>query len=353
MTLPAFEGIAWRDVLARCRQDQSAQIWSSTASLAGRTVAIECDDRLLFDDFFAAFGGTPPAAAKTSAGAFVSASIRAGSDGSEYGSMLLRKNGHPQPVDDVFFGLSFPECPFESGRSADGLWTEVWTRGERPIFAYRDDVSLFRKTAEGWRAKLISVLYRGSLRLRDDLIFFHASALSITGKGVLLVGRKKSGKSTTALALAARGHSVLADSCACYAPATGQLVPFRRPVGIREGPRARAVDEALARTGVRGVQRDESLRVDLATLLPVSNAVSVPADAIFFLREFAPQTRIEALKNDAAELANLRPIYSSFANAPHTQRVFELIRLLSHARLYALWPGNPDEAARSIEEVIA
>ena len=66
----------------------------------------------------------------------------------------------------------------------------------------------------------------------------------------------------------------------------------------------------------------------------------------------AEVTRIEPLKNAAAELANLRPIYSSFANAPHTQRVFELIRLLSRARLYALWPGHPDEAARAIEEVV-
>jgi len=75
--------------------------------------------------------------------------------------------------------------------------------------------------------------------------------------------------------------------------------------------------------------------------------------AIFFLRGFAPTTRIEVLKNDAAEMPNLRPIYSSFANAPHTQRAFELIRLLSRARLYALWPGDPDQTAGAIEEVMA
>ena len=155
------------------------------------------------------------------------------------------------------------------------------------------------------------------------------------------------------LALAARGHEILADSCACYEPATGKLIPFRRPVGIREGPRSRAVDEALARNEVRGVQRDLSFRVDLATLMPAKESGSVSADAIFFLKGFEPVTRIDKLRNDAEELPNLRTIGSSFANAPHTQRIFELIRLLSRARLYGLFPGHPDEAARKIEDTLS
>ena len=353
MTPQLSSTLAWDGLLAGCSRDDAAQRWSSTALLAERTVAIDCDDRALFDDFFAAFGGTPPMDEPAPSDAFVCAIIRAGSADSEYGRMSLRKNGRPQSIDEVFFGLSFPDCPFESGTSADGIWKEVWVPGERPLFVYRDDVCLFRKSAAEWRTKLLSVLYRGALRLRDDLIFFHASALSVSGRGALIVGRKKGGKSTTALALAARGHAILADSCACYAPATGELVPFRRPVGIREGPRARAVDDALAIKAVRSVQRDESVRVDVATLLPDRDSGSVPVSTIFFLRGFAAAPKIERLPNDAAELANLRPIYSSFANAPHTQRVFELIRLLSRARLYALWPGDPDETALSIEETMA
>ena len=318
--------------------------------LAEREVAIDCDDDALFDDFFAAFGGVPRVLLRESPQAFVSATILAGDPAADFGCMRLRRNGQPHAVDDVFFGLTLPDCPFES--RAEGAWTEVSMPGEPVLFAYRDDVCLFRKSHPEWRPKLLTVLYRGALRLRDDVIFFHASALSVAGRGVLIIGRKMSGKSTTSLALAARGHAILADSCACYAPATGQLIPFRRPVGIREGPRSRAVDEALARMDVRGVQRDSSYRVDLTTLLPAKESGPVPADVIFFLRGFAPTPRIERLKNDGAELPNLRPIYSSFANAPHTQRVFELIRLLSRARLYGLWPGDPDETAQSMEEIL-
>ena len=353
MPSPVTRAISYDAILARCRQVEPDHVWSSSTSLADRVVAVDCDDRALFDDFFAAFGGTPPEETVISDDAFVRATIRAGSDDSEYGCMWLRRNGSPHPVDDVFFGLTFPDCPFESGMSEDGLWTQVWMPGEAPLFAYRQDYCLFRKSRDDWRTKLLTLLYRGALRLRDDLIFFHASALAIAGRGLLIVGRRKAGKSTTALALAARGHAILADSCACYAPATGELVPFRRPVGIREGPKSWAIGEALSTRTVRSVERDESVRVDLASLLPDTPSSSVPASAIFFLRGFAPKTEIERLKNDAAEIPNLRPIYSSFANAPHTQRVFELIRLLSSARLYALWPGDPDQTARSIEEVMA
>ncbi|HKB80184.1 MAG TPA: hypothetical protein VKH35_10740 [Thermoanaerobaculia bacterium] len=352
MPSPVIAAFDYDDLLAHCTRHQPDRVWSSTAVLAEQTVALDSDDRALFDDFFAAFGGTAPVEGPPTQDTFVSATIRAGADESEFGCMWLRKRGLPQTNDDVFFGLSFPDCPFESGPSEDERWMQVWLPGEPPLFAFRDDVCLFRKSREDWRIKLLTLLYRGSLRLRDDLIFFHASALSIGGRGILIVGRRKAGKSTTSLALAARGHAILADSCACYAPATGELVPFRRPVGIREGPRAKLIDQALAVASPRAVERDESLRVDVATLLPENESGPVPASAIFFLRGFAPETKLLSLANDGRELANLRPIYSSFANAPHTQRVFELIRLLSHAKLYALWPGDPDETAHSIEEVM-
>lgn len=350
MTSPPASALSCDELLARADRYEPGHVWSSFAPLAQRIVAIDSDDLALFDDFFTAFGGGEPIDGPAPADAFVSASIRVHAD-PEFGWMRLRRDGRPQPVDDVFFGLTFPDCPFDS-RAIDGGWTEVRSPGEEPLFAYRSDVCLFWKRHDDWRGKLLSLLYRGALFFREDLIFFHASALSVDGKGVMLVGRKKAGKSTTSLAIAARGHAILADSCACYQPSTGLLVPFRRPVGIREGPRAKAVDEALSRNPIRVIERDESRRVDVATLLPVRESGSVPATAIFFLRDFAPVTRVERLKSDASELANLRPIYSSFANAPHTQRVFELIRLLSRARLYAIWPGSPDETARSVEEVM-
>lgn len=351
--VPSVTSLPYDQIFSSVIGFRPPTVWSSAAHQAERIVALDCDDGELFDDFFAAFGGSIPRETGSVDDAFISASVRAGSDESEFGLMSLRKNGQPQPVDDVFFGLSFPDCPFHSGMSDDGKWMQVWIPGEPPLFAYREDHCLFRKSRHDWRTKLLTLLYRGSLRLRDDLIFFHASSISIGEKAILIVGDRKAGKSTTALALAARGHSILADSCSCYSPSTERFIPFRRPIGIREGPKSRRVDEALNSSTIRSVMRDDSLRVDLETLLPATEYRAAPGSAIFFLRGFAEKPRIEPITNGRSELANLRPIYSSFANAPHTQRAFELIRLVSHARLFALWPGDPDQTARSIEEIMA
>ncbi len=254
-------------------------------------------------------------------------------------------------MEETFFGLTDPGCPYLASKSEDG-WTLVSYPGETsPRLAYRDEFCLFRKDQE-WKIKLITVFYRGVLRLRDDLIFFHASALSVCDRGVMLVAPRKGGKSTTALALAGRGHSILSDSCACYRPTTGELIPFRRPIGIREGPRSRSVDETLRLATARAVYRDDSVRVDLDAILPPVPLAAVPLSAVLFLKGFADQTQLERITNARPELANLQPIYSSFANAPHTQRVFQLIQFLSRARLFAIRPGDPDEAARMIEEAV-
>jgi hypothetical protein len=345
--------LPYDEIFASAADFQPETVWSSAAYQAERIVALDCDDRELFDDFFAAFGGSVPRETASVDDAFISATIRAGAGDSDFGLMSLRRNGQPQSVDDVFFGLSFPDCPFECAPSEDGKWMQVWIPGEAPLFAYRDHYCLFRKSRYDWRIKLLTLLYRGSLRLRDDLIFFHASSISLGEQAILIVGNRKAGKSTTALALAARGHAILADSCACYSPSTERLIPFRRPIGIREGPKSRRVGEALSSSAIRSVMRDDSLRVDLETLLPSADYRPGPASAIFFLRGFAEKPRIEPITNGRSELANLRPIYSSFANAPHTRRAFELIRLVSRARLFALWPGDPDQTARSIEEIMS
>jgi hypothetical protein len=46
----------------------------------------------------------------------------------------------------------------------------------------------------------------------------------------------------------------------------------------------------------------------------------------------------------------MQPILSSFINAPRTQRVFELVRVLSDIAVYELFPGQPDETAVFLEE---
>jgi len=231
-------------------------------------------------------------------------------------------------------------------------WLAIGLRDEEtPRFRYNHEYC-FVRLAEGWSAAVVALLFRGFLALADDTIFFHASALGIGGNGVLFVGEQRSGKSTLALALAARGHEFLSDEIGCYRPSTGEILPYRRPVGIREGIRSVLIETPLAERHYRGMIHDDSIRVDLETLLPLARARPLPLAAVIFLRGFAAEPSIESIVPGRAEVGMLQALYSSLTNAPSTRRVFELIQLLSRARIYRLNPGAPDETANLLEEVM-
>ena len=142
------------------------------------------------------------------------------------------------------------------------------------------------------------------LRLRSDAIFFHASALGIYGEGTIFVGPGGAGKSTTALGLTARGHNFLSDEVAGYLPATGELVPFRRPVGIKPGPRASAVERSLTPAIVERIQRDGFIRVDVDTLFPCTRPVQFPFAVSFSCADLLNARRSSASHRGAGRSWN-------------------------------------------------
>src|SRR5256712_12609609 len=74
----------------------------------------------------------------------------------------------------------------------------------------------------------------GTLLRQRGLLVLHASAVSVGGEAVAFLGGPGWGKSTTAAALHARGHGVVADDIGAGAPAAGGPgvlpgVPRRKP----------------------------------------------------------------------------------------------------------------------------
>lgn len=63
----------------------------------------------------------------------------------------------------------------------------------------------------------------------------HAASLVHEGRGVLISGRSRSGKTTLALALVSRGLGLLSDELALSAPDTRTILPYRRGLHIRPG----------------------------------------------------------------------------------------------------------------------
>lgn len=324
-----------------------------TVALAGHTLSVDCDDRPFFRDFFWMFGGSEPRPGRADASASLAVSITSKDagryghfqvtgrcaralDAAEFSFTLADENGHFRVLPDYWEG-----------------WTCLAFRGDdEPTFAFRDAECRFRLDP-AWRTTVILFLLYHLLRLREDAIFFHAAAVAIRGEGAIFIGPKEAGKSTTALALAARGHTLLSDEFAGYVPASGDVIPFLRPVGIRPGPRAARVHDGLGTDRRREIDDSGFVRVGVDTLFNVPTAQAVPLRRVVYLAPFEERPRLEAIDPGRHEVAMAQPILSSFINSPHSKRVFEVVRMLSSARVYRLHPGQPDETAIHLEEAFA
>lgn len=339
--------------LSRLRNAESTELFSTSATLAGHRISAESDDRRFFSEFFVMFGGPPPRPGPAAPGAHLQISLRASAD-PDYGWFHLRDaTATPFDCDEFRFALDDERPIFTREDVDEPGWTCLTLNGaDRPTFAFNGQDCLF-SLGPDWRRAVNWHLFWRLLRTRSDAIFFHASAVGINGIGTIFVGPSGAGKSTTSVALAARGHQFLSDEVAGYLPATGELIPFRRPVGIKPGPRAQAVVTGLPEAEAARIEREGFSRVDIETLFPVEPAQPMPLGRIVFLRGFAERPSLDRIEPGRAEIAELQPLMSSFLNASHRRRVFDLVRLLARTRVYRLHPGDPDETADYLQEAFA
>jgi hypothetical protein len=336
--------IVLRAWLAEKHEDVSRGVFT----LAGASVCVDCDDEPLLVEIGTTLGG--PVVRQDGGGAILRASVWSRGGPGNYGHLkMVTPTDDVHSPDDLLLGLSASEPLFTIVRAS--TWTTVAMRGERePLFMLNGAHCLFRLTPT-WRTTVSLFLFNRLLRLRRDAIFLHASSVAIRGQGALFIGPSGRGKSTIALALAARGHSLLGDDTACYLPATGELLPCQRAVGIRPGPRAKVIERALVGAGhstTRG-----AVRVAADSLLPGQRPEAVRLTTVVFLDPFAPEPELVRIEPTREELRWLQPVVGSLVNAAATRRVFELTRLLSSVAAYRLRPGDPDDTARCLEEALA
>jgi len=303
------------------------------ATLAGKTVVVESDDASLLPALFVAFGQSDVVDDAPFFHAVFAQSM-----------LRVRIAGTPLSPRALFFGLDDPHCPYRLEEN-----TVFYIDDGSTQFTIEDDVIRVHQTPR-WRAAVTALLSRGFLHLIDDLVLFHAAAIGIGGNGVLFVAARESGKSTIALALASRGHDFLSDEYGCYDPATHELIPYRRPVGIREGPRASAISLALARGAYRGIPHEDAIRVDLASLIPLTPARRVPLRTVVFLEGFADRPRLRDAGEEENRVGMVKTLYSSLTTPPHAKRTLDILRLLSRTRVMHLEMGDPDDTAVLLEE---
>lgn len=218
---------------------------------------------------------------------------------------------------------------------------------DEPLFVFDGDSAAFRRVPR-WRRILANFLMMRVLRLRSEFLFFHAASVGIRNAGVMLVGPKGTGKSTLSLALAARGHAFYGDEMAVYNPIDGMLLPFRRPVGIKPGPRASAIESALSRTTATP-DEEGMLRIPVTDVLDIADVIPQALRTVIFLKGFGPSAAMQKIEAGRDELASMQPIAASMQDGTKASHVFQMIRLLSHCQCYHLTAGGPDETAALVE----
>jgi hypothetical protein len=211
----------------------------------------------------------------------------------------------------------------------------------------------FDDSAE-WRGYAANCAINVTLAVQSHVLFLHAGSVDVRGGAAVFVGPKAAGKTTTSLALAARGHRLLGDEIAAIRTSTREALPFPRAVSLREGIRSSFVDDRLRSAETAEEKYPDGsrrLRVRVSEFFEIERKPASLA-ALFFLQPFGATTLVERFTPSRDDVALVEPLGSALWTDGAAMRRFQLLRLLSAVPCYRLTCGAPDEAAESIERIM-
>ena len=196
---------------------------------------------------------------------------------------------------------------------------------------------------------------------QQGVLFLHAASFGMAGAGALLIGRSQAGKSTTSVALAARGHSFLGDDLAAVRLATREVLPFPKSAGLRDGSFVRSLDGRVRAcrhttvTDCRGIART---LVSMADMFPASVGGPLPLRFAFLLDGFDERVAITAFRPQIGDVRRLKSVVSetipSWGISPgrDLMKFLTVAKLLSELHCYLVELGSADESAAAIENVM-
>ncbi len=280
---------------------------------------------------------------------------------------LTRVNFCEPAVDAFGTALALLEHPaerplFGAAPSATAGWRSiVRTASGVPVVTARDGMLLVDapNTPEGF---LPDLLLSPVLAMQRELLFVHAASIEIRGAGVLLIGPTGSGKTTTALTLAARGHGYLGDDMAALHAESVSLLPLRSTANLRPGPHPRALAAHVEAGRWEPLHTDGQprLRLCVTDLFPDSAAVRVPLRRVLFLRRFAPIPALEPFAATVEAMGSLSPLglnkalWLAWGTTPQRRLLQFMLFMRLLARLRCAWldAGDIELTADLIERTM-
>ena len=262
----------------------------------------------------------------------------------------------PDPLDSFAFCQTlFPDRGYIEGPEGPGEWRTITSRErpDAPFIALNGNAAIVDRE-QLWQPYVANYAVNRVLRLQPDLLLFHAASVGIEGQGVMIVGPKGSGKTTTSMTLASRGKHFLGDEMAVVHRRTKAMLPFRRAVSVRPGLRAAKVQHRIE-AGDYPVERfpdgGERVLASIAGLFPEAAAAPATLACVFFLQGFGERPRCDPFSFGMEHFGMLSPLACSMWGVPVGSRMLDLTRMLRGIRCYFLAPGPPDETAELIERL--
>lgn len=348
------------ELFERIQNRRASARWRGAYHLGDAILEIDCDDRSVAEGLRELFGECAVADAQAGASTprvrctlrtqpeaelvAVELAAREPLDGVEIVCSLLE----PRPLAHCFVRPS----PLEG-------WRLVGRKGRsEPLAAIAPRRALVRTL------ELRSHFFRdfaasAALRSQSGVLFLHGASVRVGGAGVFLSGRAGSGKTTLALTLASRGHGLLGDDLAALRQDSLELLPFRRTLHIRRGPRGALVEKALRERRVEMESLPDSTPravVEARALFPAEPASPSVLRAAFFLRGFRKRPAVERFVPSLAQMETLRhlPVRLQWGIQPARRllRFAQAARGLARVPCYHLEVGRPEETADLIEKTV-
>jgi len=273
------------------------------------------------------------------------------------GGVSLIRFDDPEPLDAVDFAVRlFADrgCREAISASSRRRGFALGSEGSEIVVACADGY-LIADNSQPWEWLIGNIAVHRVLRLQTRIAALHAGSIAIQNRGVLLVGPKGSGKTTLSMTLASRGYGFLGDEMAVLRLDSFELVPVRRSVSVRPGPRSPRVD-ALLQTAKLSVEQfpdgSQRVRAKIDDLFPGNIAAPVRLASIVFLRGVRRTPRLERVPATRQHLRHLTPLPSTLWNMPPGERAIRLLGILPKARCFWLDAGDPEETADRVEEAV-
>ena len=204
--------------------------------------------------------------------------------------------------------------------------------------------------AVGW---VVWDVNRAAAEASGDHLLFHAGALEAGGIGVLVPGPSGSGKSTLVAGLARAGLGYLTDELAALDRASGELLPYPKPITVKPGSFTALsdLDPAAGLGPGPGSWAGEEWQVPAGagTGIRIGRAcqpgvVVVPRYDAGAETALTPLTETEAFFALAANAVNLLPLGAA--------AIAVLGRVAAGCRCCALTMSDLDEACRLVQGLV-